>query len=162
MNAIKSLILGSALTFAATSVVFAAEHQLISEADVVVEFDDINANALTYWPDIERDLEAKLAEKIEPFFSGEGYEITVSLSEVSVDGSALLGNDGEFNTLKGWVYIREKGDPTPVESVGLSLQAKTGEVDPSADIVIAPSQNAFYDALLTRFAERAVEEVQNL
>ena len=75
------------------------------------------------------------------------------------NGFLLLG---EFNTLKGWVYIREQGKPDPVESVGLSLTAKTGEVDPSADIVIAPSQNAFYDALLNRFAERTVEEVQGL
>ena len=160
--AATAFLMGGSIAAVTASGAFAADGHLVSEADVVVELDDVNANALTYWPDIEQDLEAKLAEKIEPFYSGEGYEITVSLSEISIDGSALLGHEGEFNTLKGWVYIREQGKPTPVESVGLSLTAKTGEVDPSADIVIAPAKNAFYEALIDRFAERTMEEVQGL
>ncbi len=168
MKPMKLLLTGTAFAIGGTlavvtgSAAFAQDEVLIAEADVKVELDDVNANALQYYPNIEQDLEAKLAEKIQPHHSDDGYDVTVSLSEISVDGSVLLGNEGEFNTLKGWVYIREQGNPDPVESVGLSLTAVTGEVDPAADIVIAPSQNAFYDALLDRFAERTVEEVQGL
>ena len=160
--AASAFALGGALAAATAASAVAQDNALIAEADVKVDLDDVDANALQYWPNIEKDLEAKLAEKIEPLYSGDGYDITVSLSEISIDGSALLGNEGEFNTLKGWVYIREQGNPDPVDSVGLSLTAKTGDVDPAADIVIAPSQNAFYDALLDRFAERTIEEVQGL
>ncbi|NNL34827.1 MAG: hypothetical protein HKP35_03320 [Silicimonas sp.] len=167
----KTLIAGTAFALGGlaaamtATAAFAEARPLISEADVKVELDDVNANALQYFPDIEKDLEAKLAEAIEPYYSGDGYEITVSLSEISVDGSVLLGNDELFNTLKGWVYIREQGNPDPVDSVGLSLTAVTGEVDASATentIVIPPAQNAFYDALLSRFAERTIEEVEGL
>lgn len=158
----SAFVLGGAVAALVATGALAAYWPLISDADVVVELEDVNANALSYWPDIESDLEAKLVEKIAPYYSGDGYEITISLSEISIDGSALLGNEGEFNTLKGWIYIREKGNPDPVESLGLSLEAKTGAVDPSATIVIAPAQDKFYDTLLDRFAERTVEEVEAL
>lgn len=168
MKPMKTLIAGSAFVIGGAVAAFGAtgalaqDRPLIAEADVTVELEDVNANALSYWPNIELDLEAKLNEKLAPYFSGDGYDIKISLSEISVDGSALLGNEGEFNTLKGWIYIREQGNPEPVHSLGLSVEAKTGETDPNAILVIAPSQNAFYDALLDRFAERAIEEVEGI
>lgn len=162
----KTLILtgvGAGLLIGAHSgAALADDRPLIAEADVKVELADVDANALDYWPTIERDLEAKLSAELSPYYSDQGYDITVRLAEISIDGSALLGNEGEFNTLKGWVYIREQGNPDPVESVGLSLTAVTGEVDPEADIVIPPARNAFYEALLVRFAERTIEEVEAL
>ena len=162
-----AFVLGGAAAALTATAAFAQERPLIAEADVIVELEDVNANALDYWPTIEKDLEAKLAEKIEPYYSGDGYDITVRLSEISIDGSALLGNEGEFNTLKGWVYIREQGNPDPVDSVGLSMTAKTGEANYEAPentvvVVIPPARAAFYDALLDRFAERTVEEVEKL
>lgn len=165
--AASAFALGGALAAATAGAAFAQDTALIAEADVKVELDDVNANALDYWPDIEKDLEAKLAEKIAPIYSGDGYDITVSLSEISIDGSALLGADGEFNTLKGWVYIREQGNPDPVDSVGLSLTAVTGDVTATASentlvTITAPQRGDFYDALLDRFAERTIEEVQGL
>lgn len=173
MNPMKLFLAGTAFAAGAALVTvsgdaaFAQGKALIKEADVKVDLSDVDANALDYWPTIEKDLEAKLAEKIAPLYSGDGYDITISLSEISIDGSALLGAEGEFNTLKGWVYIREQGNPDPVDSVGLSLTAKTGDVTatPSENTLVtitAPQRKAFYDALLDRFAERTIEEVQGL
>lgn len=169
MRPMKALIVGTAflvggLTVAAGSPGYAQNARMIHKADVVVELEDVNANAMEYYPNIERDLEAKLATEIEPYYSGSGYDIRIRLSEISIDGSALLGNEGEFNTLKGWVYIREQGNPDPVDSVGLSLTAQTGDTSAATEstIVIPPARNAFYEALLQRFAERTVEEVQGL
>ena len=157
LTMITALALGLAMTPAAM-----AQDKLVDEVDVKVELDDVNANALDFYPNIETDLETKLAEVFSPMHSDDGYDITVSLSEISLDGSKLLGAEGEFNTLKGWVYIREQGNPDPVDSVGLSLQAKTGESDPNAAFVLAPGTDDFYQALLQRFAERTMEEVQGL
>ncbi|MEQ9041669.1 MAG: hypothetical protein RIE24_25365 [Silicimonas sp.] len=159
------LLLGTAVATLSASATLAEENKkLISSADVVVELEDVEANALDYWPNVEADLEEMLSAKIAPYYSGDGHEITVRLSEISIDGSALLGNEGEFNTLNGWIYIREKGNPDPVESIGLSLTAKTGNATPATEdtIVIPPGRNAFYQALLDRFAERTLEEVQSL
>ena len=80
--AASAFALGGALAAATAGAAFAQDTALIAEADVKVELDDVNANALDYWPDIEKDLEAKLAEKIAPIYSGDGYDITVSLSEI--------------------------------------------------------------------------------
>lgn len=171
MTPMKTFVSGTAALLVAASATFSVSEALaqetktlISEADVVVELEDVNANALDYWPAIEADLEEKLAEKIAPYHSGDGHDITVRLSEISIDGSALLGNEGEFNTLVGWVYIREKDNPEPVESIGLSLTATTAETTVASQtaIIIPPARNAFYEALLDRFAERTVEEVQGL
>lgn len=158
----STFLIASVLAMTTATSVSAQDKTMIHEADVVVELEDMNANALDYWPTIERDLEAKLAEKIEPYYSGDGYDIRVRLSEVSVNGSALLDGEGEFNTLKGWVYIREQGNPDPVGSVGMSLEAVTDEANSDAAIIIPPASGKFYDALLNRFAERTVEEVQKL
>ena len=134
---------------------------VVSEVDVIVELEDAaNANALEYWPSIETDLESLLEEKLAGQMANEGHDVTVRLAEVSLDGSPLLGTDGEFNTLKGWIYIREPGDPDPVESVGISLNAEVGEGDEDALINLNPSIDDMYRALLDRFAERTIEEVE--
>lgn len=171
MNGIKKLVAGSAFVIgglaaaAVGSAAFAQDLPQIAKGDVRVELSDVNANALQYWPNIEEDLEAALNREILPYAvpeGAEGYEIVINLSEISIDGSALLGNEGEFNTLEGWVYIREPGNDQPVEDFGLTMTAKTGAVAPGTRVVIAPSDTDFYEALLQRFADRAVDAVEQL
>ena len=152
-----------ALLFGATAQASMAAEPLISEVDVVVELEDAeNANALTYWPTIEQDMEAKFAAEIADQLNDSGLDVTVRLAEVSLDGSELLGSKGEFNTLKGWVYIREQNNPEPIESVGISLEGEIGTGDPDASFTIAPSIDDMYEALTTRFVERTMEEIARL
>ena len=80
LTMITALGLGLSMASAAT-----AQDKLVDELDVKVEFDDVNANALDYYPNIETDLEAALAEVFEPMRSENGYDITISLSEISLD-----------------------------------------------------------------------------
>lgn len=170
MNGMKKLVAGSAFVIgglaaaAVGTAAFAQDLPQIAKSDVRVELSDVNANALQYWPDIEEDLEAALSREILPYYNadGSGYEIVINVSEISIDGSALLGNEGEFNTLEGWVYIREPGNDQPVEDFGLTMTAKTGAVAPGTRVVIAPSDTDFYEALLQRFANRAVDAVEEL
>lgn len=138
-------------------------NNMIAEADVVVELEDAkNANALQFWPQIETDLETVLAQKMQPFYSGEGYDVTIRLTKVSMTGSTLLTDKGEFNHLEGWVYVRNQDDPDPVDSFKVIISAETGTAGLSEGMYLLPGLADFYVALLNGFADKTVREIQDI
>ena len=140
-----------------------AEDNLVNEADVVVELEDAeNANALEYWPRIEADLEEVMAAYVAPMKSGDGYDVTVRLTEVSLSGSKVLEGEGEFNHLEGWVYVRDQGEPSVVDSFKVTIDAKTGSAGIADGMVILPDMDAFYVALLNGFADKTVKTIADI
>ncbi len=141
----------------------AAQDKTIAEADVIVELEDAgNANALEYWPQIESDLETVLAEWIAPMQSGDGYDVKIRLSDVSLSGSTILTGEGEFNHIEGWVYVREQGEPSVVDSFKVIIDAQTGEFPAGPGYYILPGMDDFYVALLNGFADKTVRTIQEM
>lgn len=153
----RFLTAASLAAFVATGAAY-ADGNMINDADVIVELEDAeNANALEYWPQIETDLETVMAAYIAPVHSGEGYDVKVRLTEVSLSGSKKLAGKGEFNHMEGWVYVREQGNPSVVDSFKVIIDAETRTEDlKPGDFVILPDMDAFYIALLNGFADKSV------
>lgn len=156
----RFLIAASTSAFLASGAAYAQDN-MINEADVVVELEDAeNANALEYWPKIEADLEEVFAAYIAPVQSGDGYDVRVRLTEVSLSGSKKLAGQGEFNHMEGWVYVREQGEPSVVDSFKVIIDAETmtDNLRPG-DFVILPNMDDFYIALLNGFADKSVRSI---
>jgi hypothetical protein len=133
----------------------------LADVDVIVEFEDAeNANAQEFWPAIETDLETVFAAKTAAMHSDEGLDVNVRLTEVSLSGSQILTGEGEFNHMEGWVYVREQGDPDPLESFKVIIDAKTGSAGIIEGMVIVPDMQDFYVALLNGFADKTLQEIE--
>ena len=138
----------------------AALAEEVSEVRVEAELTDAaEANALSRWPTIEQDLEAAIISKLEDMRSDDGWIVQVKLNEVSLSGAKLLPEDGEFNTLDGWIFAFPDDTRERNEEKKVRITAVTGdaEVPENTVMLILPTEQQFYDAMLDAFAENVVE-----
>lgn len=152
------LALGASL--AASTALFAQETTMVRSIDVNVELDDVDANALEYWPDIAADLATALEARSMPFRAEDGVDISVQLEEISLSGSRILTGEGEFNHLEGWVYFREAGEEVPFEQEEIVLDATTLHAGVSPEGITVPGRPVFYSALVDAFAIATLERLQ--
>lgn len=140
-----------------------AQDVAFADIDVTVELGDVeNANALDYWPSIEADMEKVMTERVSAFYAPDGVDIDVSVTEVSLSGSKLLSDGGEFNTLQGWVYVRDENNGKLLDTFHINLRAETGTVGWQDGAVKLPEMQAFYDTLIEAFAEKTVQGVKDI
>lgn len=148
---------------AASTVAFAQEQNTIDEVEVKADLGDVNkSNALDYWPSIEEDLEAAIKASAGPLVSNEGYDVTVQLKEISLSGSKLLSDSGEFNRIDGWVYFRPEEGGAAENQHNIIIDAKTGDVPTGAIAVIVPGKPEFYNAMLVGFADATLNRLEAL
>ena len=157
MKTLNIIAIGAAVAFASTAT---AQDVKFADIDVSVELKDVeNANALEFWPTIEADMEKVMTERVASMYSPDGLDIDVNLIEVSLSGSNLLKDEGEFNTLQGWVYVRDENNGNLVDNFNIKLRAETGQVGLQDGMIVLPDMQDFYVALLNAFADKTVEKV---
>lgn len=148
---------------AASTIAFAQDVNTLKSVEVKAELGDINnANALDYWPSIEEDLAKVIEAEAAPNVSENGYQVVVSLKEVSLSGSKLLSGRGEFNHLEGWVYFIPEGETVAQDQDDVIIEAVTAPVPNDAIAVIVPGKPAFYAAMLEGFAVSTVDKLEAL
>lgn len=159
----KTLILLTTATMLSMTTMAAAEDTTFADIDVTVELGDVeNANALDYWPSIEADMEKIMTERVASMYAPDGVDIDVAITEVSLSGSKLLSEGGEFNTLQGWVYVRDENNGNLLDTFHINLRAETGQVGWQDGAIKLPEMRAFYDALLEAFADKTVARVNEI
>jgi hypothetical protein len=135
----------------------------ISEVDVSVKFDAVDANALDHWPEIGQDLTSAILAAAAPQIDDSGLSVAIVLTEVSLGGAPTLADDGTFNHLAGWVYVRDDPGAPPIKSTQIILDATAfvPGVVPGGEAVIytIPGRPEYYNALVNVFAYRVLEEV---
>ncbi|SDE77295.1 hypothetical protein SAMN04488117_101163 [Celeribacter baekdonensis] len=136
----------------------------IADVTVVTNLEAVEANALDRWPEIAGDLTIAITSGLADHLQeGGDYHITVDVTEISNAGTTLLGNDGAFNQLNGWVYIDGPDSEEPLKKMWIELSAEEGATLAPSDItIVAPKRIAFYDALVTAFTYKVVSEVSEL
>ena len=153
----------SAALLAFTNFANAQDVTGISTVDVDVELSDMDkGNALTFWPSIQGDLQASIVKAAEPVFNNDGYQVTVRLTDVSLSGSTVLTDKGEFNHMEGWVFYRKPGEPEPVYEQKIILDAATETVGGTSSYVILPDLPEFYQSLIGAFADSTVAIAEGL
>ena len=151
----------------------ASQDVSLYDIDVRAELSDFaDSNALKYWPDIERDLQEAIAERVDLSGKDEDPRIEVEITKISVDGDTILPDSGEFNQLEGIVKIYEGEEAVAVEGrdsqdedgpisaspLRLSAVPPSGEA-PEGYVMIPPSQDDFYNAMVEAFARLVVEDI---
>jgi len=147
---------------AATAAVAQEELPAIAMVEVEVDLASVEANALDYWPRIERDLTEAILAVADPMLSENGYIVDIQVSEISLEGLAVLPETGEFNRLEGWVYVRAEEGAAPIKSEQIALDAQSYIPGGNSQFYIIPGRPDFYVALVNVFATRVVEEVVEL
>ncbi|MEB8386759.1 hypothetical protein OO012_05915 [Rhodobacteraceae bacterium KMM 6894] len=154
----------------------AAMEKTVSGVEVIVNlsaFED--SNALDYWPKLEDDLEQAIAGQVDLDDGADAPRITVEINKIAIDGDTVLPDSGEFNQMEGTVTTRAglnqivtssaEAAATPDAVIGsypLQMTAVTGDkTAPEGWIVIAPSQDDFYNALLGAYAMSVVERIDD-
>jgi hypothetical protein len=132
----------------------------ISDVDVTVELEAVDSNALDRWPEIGPDLTAAVMAAAAPYIAEGGRSVAVVLNEVSLGGTTVLGEGGEFNRLGGWVYVREDPADPPIVSEEIELEADTFVPGGTSQFYVVPGRPEFYNALVNVFAVRVIEEVE--
>ena len=132
----------------------------ISDVDVTVEIEAVDSNALDRWPEIGADLAAAIMAAAAPYIAEGGRSVSVVLNEVSLGGTTILGESGEFNRLGGWVYVRDDPANPPIVSEEIELQADTFVPGGTSQFYVVPGRPEFYNALVNVFAVRVIEEVE--
>lgn len=156
-----------AAVFATTTILaapLAAQPLDIADVEVIANLGAVDANALDRWPDIAGDLTVAITSGLEDRLSEDGdYHVTVDLNEISNAGATMLADDGEFNQLKGWVYIDGPDSDVPLKKIFIDLSAEEGAAMVPSNVTIVPPKRAeFYDALVVTFAQKVVSDVTEL
>lgn len=131
-----------------------------------------DSNAIEFWPTLDEDLASAIASMVNVDDGAEAPRIVVEINKVAIDGDTVLPDSGEFNQLEGTVTTREWGDDTTTSSHGESIADQSGSYPllltavsanrevPDDWILIPPSQDDFYNALINAYATEIVERVK--
>ncbi|MEI4264109.1 hypothetical protein [Roseovarius sp. D0-M9] len=165
-----ALCTGLALAFTGP---LAAMDKTVSAVEVKADMSAYeDSNVLKYWPTLETDLAASIASKVTVDDNADAPRLTVEINKVAIDGDTFLPDSGEFNQIEGTVVMHQ-GDnavnsssttDTQEEQTGgypLNMTAISGSGDaPEGWIVVEPSQDDFYDALINAYADTVVERIE--
>lgn len=152
-------VIGASAGFAAS-----ADPIAVNEVDVQVDLDAAEYNALDYWPQIESDLKAAIAERAATLPGQEPYDVSVTVESISLNGSGLLTGEGEFNHIDGWIRAYPTGNPAAATAWPIALVASTEAptfIGPDV-ILIPPAESEFYVALIDAFASEAAAILGNI
>lgn len=155
----KLIVFVSSIALATASITHAQDAEF-SEVDVTIQLEDASAsNALQLWPTIEPDMEAIMRQRISTIYNPNGLLVTVSVNEISLDGTKILSDDGAFNTLRGVAIIREKNGGPVVAVEEFGLRAQPWELSINDDMFALSDKADFYNAMLNNFADEMVTEI---
>ncbi len=153
----------------------AAMEKILSGIEVKADLSAYeDANVLNFWPTLEGDMNKAIASKVTVDDGAVAPRISVEINKVAIDGDTVLPDSGEFNQIEGTVTthagLNEKSSSSseaadgPDEVIGsypLHMTAVSGDQEaPEGWIVVAPSQDDFYSALIDAYATSIVERIE--
>ncbi len=133
-----------------------AVHDVSVEAGIEAVED---REALEKWPELVTDLEAAVTAAFVDMSAEDGYDLKVVLDGIGLDGAAAMGDAEMFSALEGSISVlTQEGEI--LGNVPVSVEASVLEVT-SADggLVVAPSTEQVYEAMVAGFATVARDEV---
>ncbi|MGX0904845.1 hypothetical protein ACSSV8_003439 [Roseovarius sp. MBR-79] len=172
MTLLKTTVLCGVFALAAAGPLAALEKTLsgLEVTSNLTAYED--NNVLKFWPSLDEDLATAIASKLTIDDKADAPRISVEINKVSIDGDTVLPDSGEFNTLEGTVTTHagtnnavsnsRAGTPDALTgSYPLRMTAVSGERKVPDDwVVVAPSQDDFYNALIDAYATAIVERIE--
>lgn len=161
-------------TTALVSLPALAETKVLSSVEVEADLSAYSdSNALEFWPTLDKDLSQAIAQRVEFDDSSEAPRVRVEINRIAIDGDTILPDTGEFNQLEGTVQVYEGlnagnansevglSNDEAVQSFPFRLTAETAEGEaPEGWILIPPSKDDFYSALVNAYADGVLERIK--
>ncbi|MGC3937083.1 hypothetical protein ACOTTU_04700 [Roseobacter sp. EG26] len=155
-NSVRKTALVASVSLAALIGAPAYAKEAVSEIDVQAEIEaPQDSNALELYPTIADDLAREILERVKTDTDPAGPLLTVKIKRVSLDGDTILPDSAEFNELEGFVSY-QRGSKEITEVIKLSAYSDEASV-PEGFIAVAPSDEDFYNVLITSFADKVVD-----
>lgn len=158
-NALKRTALVASVSLTALSGAAFAEQPAVSRIDVDSTLDAAQgSNAMMLYPEITTDLQTAIAEKVETSDDAGDPTIRVEITRVSLDGATMLPDSREFNELEGTVVYSDDNGEISAATFPVQVAAYTDDrAAPEGYVLMAPSDEDFYIAMLTTFADTVAE-----
>ncbi|MEP2428806.1 MAG: hypothetical protein ABJH99_22590, partial [Tateyamaria sp.] len=101
----KNIALAAGVSaIALSSSAFADEKIMVSAIDVESSVSaSTEANAMDFYPDLEEDLRAEVAERVPMSSDAADPQIKIDIRKIALNGSTMLPDSKEFNQLEGVV-----------------------------------------------------------
>lgn len=159
LSTLKKLTLATAMgTVLLATPMSAQELQDVSEINVTASYEaaeDTNAQAL--FPEITSDLQLAIAKLVPQSDNAADPVIRVDLRKVALNGDTILPESAEFNQLEGIVAI-DKSNGAGGQTFPVKIYAKmSDEPAPEGYVVLSPSLDDFYVAMIDAFAQSVAE-----
>lgn len=116
-------------------------------------------NAMTYYPQMEADLQQAIAERVPVTDEPNGYDVHVSLDKVALNGETMLPESQEFNTMQGTVLLTSPQTDASPRSYPVNIQASSAGPAPEGFVTIEPGPNEFYSAMIAAFADIVAQDL---
>ncbi|MBW4708760.1 hypothetical protein KX928_13305 [Roseobacter sp. YSTF-M11] len=154
-NHVKKIALAATVSLTAIAASGVSAGEVVTDIDVQATIDaPQGSNALQLYPTIADDLSREILERVDTGNDPAGPVLTIKIKRVSLDGDTILPDSAEFNELEGFVSY-QRGTKDIAEMIRLSAYSDEASV-PAGYIAVPPSQDDFYNAMLTAFADRVV------
>ena len=119
---------------------------------------DMNPNALQFYPDVAKDVEAA-AREASPRAADDSsrpLDVKINITALRLNDNPVLTDDGNFNVMEGVVTVydamRPEAGPIKTDSVLVSAEQMQTAM-PS----FSPDNRDYYNAMVAAFADRAVK-----
>ncbi|UOA31602.1 hypothetical protein DSM110093_01372 [Sulfitobacter sp. DSM 110093] len=143
---------------------FADEKIMVSAIDVESSVSaSTEANAMDFYPDLEEDLRAEVAERVPMSSDAADPQIKIDIRKIALNGSTMLPDSKEFNQLEGVVDITSPNGDNAGLSFPVMISAYAGdEIAPEGYVNVQPSETEFYVAMVSTFADVVAEGLANV
>ncbi|MFG6561041.1 MULTISPECIES: hypothetical protein [unclassified Sulfitobacter] len=161
---IKNIALAAGVSAIALSgSAFADNEIMVSKIDVESSVAAADSNAMDFYPDLEEDLRAEVAERVPLSSDGSDPQIKIDIRKISLNGATMLPDSKEFNELEGVVDITSPTGDNAGLSFPVMISAYSGdEIAPEGYVNVQPSDTEFYVALVSTFADVVAEGLANV
>lgn len=164
-TSVKSIALATTLSVAAlSSAAYAADPIAFSNVNVEASMSAAeNGNALTVFPEIVTDLNTAVSERITASDDDSDPTIRIDVRKVSLNGNPMLTGSNEFNEIEGVVDITDDSNTIGSQSFAVNVAAYAADITvPEGYVTVAPSEEDFYDAMISGFADVVAAQVEEI
>jgi hypothetical protein len=121
-----------------------------------------DSNAAEMFPEITADVKQAVAERVPLSDDGADPIINIDIRKIALNGDTVLPDSTEFNEMEGVVSINtEVGGGG--QSFAVNVTAVSGDASaPEGYIMLLPSTDDFYGAMIDGFAENVADRLMQL
>ena len=144
----------------ATPAAFTAEHPVNSVEMNSSLFSIGDSESKSWWEKLRREMECRLRTALKADENANGHQPLNDVTGFEMANS-ICGDLGEAAVLAGNIRLRDLNSMRWLDTFRVEYSAREISIDHPDIIALSPTSFEYYDALLTSFAGKVVEEYED-